>query len=302
MRSVILSYPRSIVFSLSMTCLICAALTLQLSSGEASAILAKSPEPEIKLSSGPVASRLPVTYRSFAIKRGEEKRSLLQLRAEIGEEAMAVVLKLNRLDEQHLHGGITLVIPKRIDELITYSPFPHEIETARDIPKFLLVSRRVQAFGAYESGKLVRWGPTSTGKKETPTPAGLYYTNWKAKATRSSVNTDWLLPWYFNIDNKKGISFHQYELPGSPASHGCIRLLADDAAWIYGWADQWTLSIDNRRIETNGTPVIVFGDYAYGKQPPWKHLVTDLSATNVTGEELEETLESHLPIIRQIKK
>src|SRR5262245_48138486 len=219
MRSVIISCPRSIVFSFTMTCLVSAALALQISSGEASSILAKSPEPETKINTGPVVGLLPVAYRSFEIKKGEEKRSLSQLRTEIGEKAMPVVLKLNRLDEQHLHGGITLVIPKQIDELITYSPFPHEIETARDIPKILIVSRRVQAFGAYESGKLVRWGPTSTGKKETPTPAGLYHTNWKAKATRSSVNAEWLLPWYFNIDNKTRMSSHISELARSGRHH-----------------------------------------------------------------------------------
>ncbi len=302
MNSVILYRPLSMVFSLSMTCLICATFALQIRSGEVNSIHAKSPEPKTNLNSAPLAvlePALPVAYRSFVIKKGEVKGSLSQLRTEIGGEAMAVVLKLNRLDEQHLRAGITLVIPKEIDELITYSPFPREIETARDIPKFLLVSRRVQAFGAYESGRLVRWGPTSTGKKETPTPAGLYHTNWKSKATRSTVNSEWLLPWYFNIDNKKGISFHQYELPGTPASHGCIRLLTDDAAWLYGWADQWTLSTDGRRVEADGTPVIVFGEYAYGKQPPWKHLVTDPSTANVTGEELEGTLQHHLPAIRQ---
>jgi len=35
--------------------------------------------------------------------------------------------------------------------------------------------------------------------------------------------------------NKRGHSFHQYELPGHPASHGCIRLLERDATWIYDW-------------------------------------------------------------------
>jgi hypothetical protein len=212
---------------------------------------------------------------------------------------MAVLLKLNRLDAQHLRAGVTLLIPEQVDELINYSPFPRKVETVREIPKLLLVSLRVQAFGAYEFGRLVHWGPTSTGKKATPTPAGLYHTNWKSKATRSTVNEEWLLPWYFNIDNKRGTSFHQYDLPGYPASHGCIRLLADDAAWIYGWADQWTLSTDRRRVESHGTPVIVFGEYDYGKQAPWKNLVTDYGAASVTGSEMEEAIRLDLPIIRE---
>ena len=79
-------------------------------------------------------------------------------------------------------------------------------------------------------------------------------------------------------------------LPGYPASHGCLRLLADDAAWIYGWADQWTLSTDRSRVEDYGTPVIVFGKYDYGKQAPWKLLVTDYRAASLTGSELEEAI------------
>jgi lipoprotein-anchoring transpeptidase ErfK/SrfK len=289
---------------LSLTCLIIAALSLQIGSGAVNSILAKPLEPKADFNSGPAVGLepthpIPVAYRSIAIKGVEGRKYLSQLRSEIGAEKMAALLKLNRLDAQHLRAGVTLLIPEQVDELINLSPFPHRVETINEIPKMILVSRRVQAFGAYEFGRLVHWGPTSTGKKATPTPAGLYHTNWKSKATRSTVNKDWLLPWYFNLDNKQGISFHQYDLPGYPASHGCVRLLADDAAWIYGWADQWTLSADRRRVDAYGTPVIIFGEYDYGKQAPWKNLVTDYAAASVTGSELEEAIRPDLPIIRE---
>jgi lipoprotein-anchoring transpeptidase ErfK/SrfK len=287
---------------LSVTCLIIATLTLQTGSGAGASILAKSPEPKVNYGSDPIVGSeptnpMPVAYRSVVIKGEEGRKFLSQLRSEIGEEKMAALLKLNRLDAQHLRAGVTLVIPEQVDELTSFSPFPNRVETVREIPKLILVSLRVQAFGAYEFGNLVRWGPVSSGKKASPTPAGLYHTNWKSKATRSSINDEWLLPWYFNLDNQSGISFHQYDLPGYPASHGCLRLLADDAAWIYGWADQWTLSTDRRRVEAYGTPVIVFGKYDYGKQAPWKHLATDYSAASVTGNELEEAIRLDLPTI-----
>src|SRR5215475_1055566 len=300
MKSMIQSRPCSMFLRLSMTCLISAALSLQTGPGAGASILAKSPEPKANSNSGPTAgpeptSSMPVAYRSVVIKGEEGRKYLSQLRSEIGEEKMAALLKLNRLDAQHLRSGVTLVIPEHFDELTNFSPFPQRLETVRDTPKLILVSLRVQAFGAYEFGNLVRWGPTSSGKKASPTPAGLYHTNWKSKATRSSINDEWLLPWYFNLDNQRGISFHQYDLPGYPASHGCLRLLEDDAAWIYGWADQWTLSSDHRRVDAYGTPVIVFGKYDYGKQAPWKHLATDYSAASVTGSELEEAIRPDLP-------
>jgi lipoprotein-anchoring transpeptidase ErfK/SrfK len=300
MKSVILSRPYSMFLRLSVTSLIIAALSLQIRSGAVNSILAKSPEPTAKSNTAPIvglepANSLPVAYRSILIKRGEGPKVLSQLRSEFGEEKMAFLLKLNRLDAQHLRAGATILIPEQINDLNALSPFPRRLETAREIPKLILASLRVQAFGAYEYGNLVRWGPTSSGKKASPTPAGLYHTNWKAKATRSSINNDWLLPWYFNLDNQRGISFHQYDLPGYPASHGCLRLLADDAAWIYGWADQWTLSTDRRRVEDYGTPVIVFGKYDYAKQAPWKQLATDYRAASLTGSELEEVIRQELP-------
>src|SRR6185436_9183186 len=127
---------------------------------------------------------------------------------------------------------------------------------------------------AYDSGRLVRWGPTSTGKRATPTPAGLFFANWKAKQTRSTENDEWILNWYFNFDNARGVSFHEYAMPGYPASHACVRLLAEDAKWIYDWADQWKVSRNGRGVIRWGTPVVVFDDYDYKAPPPWRHAIT----------------------------
>jgi lipoprotein-anchoring transpeptidase ErfK/SrfK len=295
------SIPRTFLLRLTCALLLITAMTLPPRSLEAITIPAPPPEPTTLFSSDPrlvteTPDNMPVSYRPYTIKGA---KSLTQIKAEIGEENLAVVLKLNRVDAGHLRPGDTLLIPEPITDMIDLSPFPQEVEQARDIPRLLFVSRRVQAFGAYEFGRLVRWGPTSTGKRSTPTPTGLYHTNWRSKATRSTVNSAWLLRWYFNLDNAKGVSIHEYELPGYPASHSCVRLLADDAAWFYGWADEWKLSADRRQIVTYGTPAIVFGEYIYGERPPWKQLATDHCATTVTNGELEETLLPHLSVIRQ---
>ncbi|MBO0859199.1 MAG: L,D-transpeptidase [Chloracidobacterium sp.] len=298
MKSMIQSRPCSMFLRLSVTFLIIAALSLQIGSGAASSIMAKSLEPKAESTPAPIvlepSNSLPVAYRSIVINGAEGPKVLSQLKSELGEEKLSVLLKLNRLDARHLRAGVTILIPEQIEDLIEYSPFPRRLEAAQETPKLILVSLRVQAFAAYDYGDLTRWGPISSGKKASPTPAGLYHTNWKSKATRSSINEEWLLPWYFNLDNKRGIAFHQYDLPGYPASHGCLRLLEDDAAWIYGWADQWTLSA-GRRIEAYGTPVIVFGKYDYAKQAPWKQLLTDYSAASVTGSELEEAFRIEFP-------
>lgn len=212
---------------------------------------------------------------------------------------MSVVLKINRIGPRHIRKGRMLVVPDPIGDFMALSPFPHQIEAIQTIPKLLLISCRVQAFGAYEFGQLIRWGPTSTGRKVAPTPAGLYHANWKSKKKRSTVNRKWLLRWCFNLDTVRGISIHQYDLPGYPASHACVRLLGQDAYWVYNWAEGWLLSEKRRSIRAWGTPVLVFGKYPYGKSPPWKRLPDDPNATTIAINEIEDALRPYLPIIQE---
>jgi lipoprotein-anchoring transpeptidase ErfK/SrfK len=262
---------------------------------------ARAPTPAGEPASGVRATPGPTPAVTPAVRYGpqmvEGAKALARLQAELGDEGMTVVLKINRVDLKHVRQGEMLIIPEATQDQLAVSPFPREIQAASAIPKLLLVSRRVQAFGAYASGQLVHWGPTSTGKRATPTPAGLYHTNWKAKQTTSTINEEWVLPWYFNLDNFEGISLHRYDLPGYPASHACVRLLEEDASWIYSWAEQWILSKDGRTRLAYGTPVIVFGDYLYGPRPPWKRLAEDAQAASVTTEEVEKAVQKYLPVI-----
>jgi hypothetical protein len=87
----------------------------------------------------------------------------------------------------------------------------------------------------------------------------------------STVDPDWFMRWYFNFRNHEGLAFHEYALPGYPASHGCIRLLQRDATWLYQWGEGWTLRPDGR-VEVPGTPVIIIGPYDFNAAPPWRSL------------------------------
>lgn len=231
-------------------------------------------------------------YRAYKLTGAQ---SLVDLSNELGAERMFILLKINRRDLKHLKEGETIAVPNADDSVMTYSPFPIHILRLDSVRKALIVSRKVQAFAAYENGILIRWGPTSTGKKSTPTPEGLYHTNWKAKETHSTVDEAWVLKWYFNLDNLEGISLHEYDLPGYPVSHSCVRLLDEDAHWIYDWAEQWKLSPDGKTITQDGTPVIVFGEYAYGKTPPWKKLLKNPHATDLSERELAAIVKKYLP-------
>jgi hypothetical protein len=188
-----------------------------------------------------------------------------------------VIEVLNRRDREHLLRPDPpvpgLVVPVTwSDDPLAYSPFPAVWAAAEPHAKTIVVHQPMQAFGAYEKGRLVRWGPVSTGRKETATPEGSFNLTWRARSRRSTDNQDWLLEWYFNFVNARGISFHLFDLPGYPASHACVRLLLRDAQWLYGWGEQWTLDETGRQVVTPGTPVLILGTYPFGSPPAWLSL------------------------------
>jgi lipoprotein-anchoring transpeptidase ErfK/SrfK len=216
-------------------------------------------------------------------------------RAALDSADFQTILKINRIDERHARGR-ALMVPDSIAGELSYSPLPESLPNLRSIPKFVLVSRRVQAFGAYENGRLVRWGPTSTGKEATPTDSGLFFTNWKSRRAISTEDPSWILDWYVNFIALKGVAFHEYDLPGRPASHGCVRLLEIDARWVFQWADQWVPG-RGQTVREYGTPVLVMGDYDYHAPAPWLRLAEDPEADRVTPDEVDVALRPKLGII-----
>jgi hypothetical protein len=78
------------------------------------------------------------------------------------------------------------------------------------------------------------------------------------------------MPLYFNFDNDRGLAFHQFALPGRPASHACVRLLERDARWLYSWGRGWILGSGGQNVVTPGTPVLIYGAYGFGDRPPWR--------------------------------
>jgi len=205
----------------------------------------------------------------------------------------AVVLRLNRVDAASYKRLDTMIIPTRIDtNWMSYSVFPAELPVLKEVRKMVIFAYYPQAFAAYENGKLVTWGPTNMGKKASPTPTGIFSANWKSKESVSSVDDEWVLKWNFNVWNKGGVGWHQYQLPGYPASHSCMRLLESDAKWLYDWADMWILK--DQQLAAQGTPVLIFGEYPFGKGKPWWKLVSDPTALTITPEQLNAELEPNI--------
>jgi len=231
-------------------------------------------------------------YSYWPIKASDSLRKLFY--KTFTKEQQYTIAALNRIDTDHINGRDTLVVPNEFKSaFMDYTPFPRKLDNLTEVPKIVIFSYPIQAYAVYENGSLVKWGPTNMGKKSAQTPRGLFFTNWKGRKVRSTVDDEWILNWNFNISNSGGVGWHQYALPGYPASHSCLRLLDADAQWLYNWADQWVLA-DKKTLKVKGTPVIVFGDYTFGVKGVWHKLVEDPQITNIPKSKLEEIVEPYL--------
>ena len=247
-----------------------------------SAIQAEPPKPAIE-------------YTSMIFPAKKKDSAMAAFNKKFSEEEQYTILALNRLDSKNKWRADTLAIPDKIDHsLMLYSPFPTQLEVLKEVKKMVFFSYPIQAYALYENGKLIKWGPTSMGKKAAQTKRGLMFANWKKEVAISTVNRTWNLPFNFNIHNTLGIGWHQYDLPGYPASHSCLRLLMNDAKFMYNWADQWILNKGGATVKANGTPVIVFGDYQWGGKKPWKNLILDPKSNDISVEELNNIINPHL--------
>lgn len=236
-----------------------------------------------------------ITYRSFIFPKKKKDSAMAVFNEEFSKEEQAVILALNRLDSDNKWRADTLSIPDKIDpSLMAYAPFPRELKSLDKVSKMVFFSYPIQAYALYENGRLIKWGPSSMGKKNAQTKRGLMFANWKKELAISTVNSSWKLPYNFNVHNTLGIGWHEYDLPGFPASHSCLRLLREDAKFLYNWADQWILNKGGATVKAQGTPVIVFGDYNWGGKKPWKYLSEDPTLTDISEEEMNAVTEPNL--------
>ncbi|MBZ4187317.1 L,D-transpeptidase [Niabella beijingensis] len=239
----------------------------------------------------PVPEPPRVTYHFIKKKEWQSAKDSFE-----GARHLDILNAVNRTDSVHLLRLDSILVPSDYSlPLNAYLPFPTEVPFLKEVKKIIVFSLPAQVFAAYENGSMVLTGQTNTGRKTKPTPPRLYFTNWKARQTTSTVDDEWILKWNFNVHNTWGIGFHQYALPGYPASHSCMRLQERDARFLYGWADQWLLK--NNQLLAAGTPVVVFGQYPFGQPKPWYRLVQDPAALTISADSLKNRVAPWLPEI-----
>jgi hypothetical protein len=116
-------------------------------------------------SEGTITYRLEVT--------GDD---VIALRKRFTELQLGILEKLNRAELDHLSRLRAIVVPKQwVADELAYAVLPEQYPSAARHGKLLVVHTPGQVFGAYESGRLARWGPISSGARASPTPEACFF-------------------------------------------------------------------------------------------------------------------------------
>ncbi len=99
-------------------------------------------------------------------------------------------------------------------------------------PLQIVVSVARQRVVLFHDGKPVAEGRVSTGVAEHPTPMGVFSVISKARYHESNIYSGAPMPYMHRI-TWSGIALHEGQLPGRPASHGCIRLSGEFAQKLF---------------------------------------------------------------------
>ncbi len=116
-------------------------------------------------------------------------------------------------------------------------------ERSPEGPVVVLVSLPGQWVVVYRGGTRIGMSTCSTGKPGHTTPSGVFVILEKDRDHHSSTYNNASMP-YMNRLTWRGVALHAGNLPGYPASHGCVRLPLEFAKLLFG-------------VTTLGTPVIV---------------------------------------------
>jgi len=244
-----------------------------------------------------------INYTLDTIKSREHLKSILNKyrRTESNLKQHKVFITLNRKELRFLGMGSAYITPDTIvDDIRAYSVFPHYYPEGKNIPKIIFISNIYQSYACYEYGKLVRFAAANTGKERTPSFPGRYALNWKVKLHRSSLDSNWVMPFTWNFHTEAGSAFHQFEMPGRPASHSCVRQFLDDAEWLFYWGEGIKRDSLGKLIPLSGTPVIIIDHYDFneGKGKQWLRLKNNKEKVITLPENPLEVEEALIPIIQ----
>jgi hypothetical protein len=173
-----------------------------------------------------------IPWYCLKVEQGDTAESLFGLSWEN-------VLRFNRIDRLHIKPGIFLKVPRDLDKIVKFSPFPQKIKNPPAI-KYIILDTREMFLGCYENGVLKYSFPATPGRYGA-TPKGVFRVLQFDKRHFSTVYTiggsrqPYPMFWGINflmVKKKVGREvyylphywIHSRDMPGYPASHGCVGL------------------------------------------------------------------------------
>jgi hypothetical protein len=158
-------------------------------------------------------------------------------------------------------------LAQRVDkyaEQLTNGEFNWFPDRSESGPVIVIVSLPDQLVYIYRNGVRIAASTCSTGKLGHRTPTGVFKILQKDKNHHSSTYNNAPMP-YMNRLTWSGIALHAGQLPGYPASHGCVRLPKEFAELLFG-ATKLGMTVviadDKSQPEEVAHPGMVLGEYA----------------------------------------
>jgi L,D-transpeptidase catalytic domain/SPOR domain len=113
--------------------------------------------------------------------------------------------------------------PTAVPEVIPEPPPTKRVAEVLESGVLITISLASQQMHVFRDGVLWRSSPVSTGKRGKETPPGVFAIPQKKKFHRSNLYSNAPMPFMQRL-TWDGIAIHAGQLPGYPASHGCIRI------------------------------------------------------------------------------
>ncbi|GFO58192.1 transpeptidase [Geomonas silvestris] len=197
------------------------------------------------------------------------------------------VARFNRIDRRHVYPGMTIKVPVDMAACRSYCPLPAEYEPAKRYEKYILIDLTEQWIAGYEHGKLKLSAPAATGAAGHETPIGLFQIDARDLAHCSSLYKTEDQTAQYPMDNAMRFHvgsddvaywIHARDLPGKPASHGCVGLYDEEMQnRVYG-SPKDPVMLDSQRFYEWAV-----GEEEYEDDPGSAELLEDAPMVEVRG-------------------
>lgn len=183
------------------------------------------------------------------------------------------IARFNRIDRRHAMTGTRIKVPQRLEDIAGFSPLADRLAAAESYAKFVLIDLNEQFLGAYEYGHLAFSAPVTSGSTQNAdneTPTGRFVLSAAQRLRGSTLyninGTDTPYPMTYALrfhTTRDGVIYwiHGRDVPGYPASHGCVGLYDEEMQRTYYGAPARPILDDARRLYA-----WVLGDRDKGRQ------------------------------------